>query len=205
MIRLFVFDLGNVIVPFEHRQIVVKLLKTVKDKIVPSPRDFFSFMFDLEQGFVNPYEEGVISSLEFFTTIRDRYGLEIDFEQFKTIWNPIFGHNQEMNEIIQYLKGKDYPVFLLSNTNELHFAYILKNYPIIHTLDEWILSFEVGAKKPKKRIFDVVFERMDVKPEEVFYVDDIPEYVEAAKSYGFQGMVFTDASALREVIRKNGI
>ncbi|HEY3278056.1 MAG TPA: HAD family phosphatase [Syntrophorhabdaceae bacterium] len=205
MIKLFVFDLGNVIVPFEHRQIVVKLLKKVKDKIVPSPQECFSFMFDLEEGFVNPYEEGLISSIEFFSTIRDRYGLEMDFEEFKRIWNPIFAHNPEVNEIIQYLKSKDYPVFLLSNTNELHFAYIIKHFPIVHTLDEWILSFEVGAKKPKKRIFDVIFEKMDVAPQEVFYVDDIGQYVEAAKSYGFQGTVFRDAAGLWESIRRSGI
>jgi glucose-1-phosphatase len=205
MIKLFVFDLGNVIVPFEHRQIVVKLLKRVKGKIVPAPQEFFNFMFDMEKGFVNRYEEGLMSSLEFFTTIRDRYGLDLTFEEFKDIWNPIFGRNPEVNKVIDHLRGAGYPVFLLSNTNELHFTYILKNYPIIHTLDEWILSFEVGAKKPKKRIYDVVFERMDIDPGEVFYVDDIEEYVNAAKGYGFQGMVFKDARGLWEMVKAHGI
>jgi glucose-1-phosphatase len=205
MIKLFVFDLGNVIVPFENKQIVVKLLKRAKGKVVSSPHECFSHLFDMEKGLINGYEEGLISSLEFFTVIKDRYGLDITFEEFKDIWNPIFRSNPEVNEAIRYLKGKDYPVFLLSNTNELHFSHIIEHYPIVHTLDEWILSFEVGAKKPKKRIYDVIFERMDIDPSEVFYIDDVREYVDAAEGYGIQGLVFKDAGGLWDAFRKNGI
>ena len=205
MIRLFVFDLGNVILPFEHRQIIVKLLKRIRGKIIPSPHEFFSYVFDIENGLVNPYEEGIMSSLEFFTTLRDRYELDITFSEFKSIWNPIFWTDPDVDEAIRYLKQKGLPLFLLSNTNELHFAHIIKNYPIVHSFDEWILSFEVGAKKPEKRIFDVVSEKMDVESGEVFYIDDISEYVNAAKACGFQGMVFKDAEGLWEIIRQNQI
>ena len=205
MIKLFVFDLGGVIIPFEHRQIAVKLLKRSREKVIPSPHEVFSFLFDMEKGFVNRYEEGLMSSVEFFSEIRDRYALDINFEEFKAIWNPIFRSDPEVNEAIQHLKRKDYPLFLLSNTNELHFAHIIKNYPVVHLFDEWILSYEVGAKKPKKRIYDQIFERMDVKPDEVFYVDDIREYVEAARGYGIQGLVFEGAPGLWDTLKSNGI
>ena len=201
MIKLFVFDLGNVILPFEHRQIATKLLERATGTTASSPQEAFSFMFDMENGLVNQYEEGLMSSLEFFTAIKNRYGLELTFEEFKDIWNPIFRDNSRVNEAIHYLKNKGYPVFLLSNTNELHFAYIKEHYPIVYALDEWILSFEVGAKKPKKRIYDVIFERMDVNPHEVFYIDDISRYVDAAKGYGLQGMVFKDAEGLWEILQ----
>jgi HAD superfamily hydrolase (TIGR01509 family) len=63
----------------------------------------------------------------------------------------------------------------------------------------------VGAKKPKRRIYEVIFEKMDVQPGEVFYIDDIPKYVEVAKHLGIDGMVFKNAQQLWEFIRKNGI
>ena len=68
-----------------------------------------------------------------------------------------------MSRIVSCLKAKGFPLFLLSNTNELHFTYILERYPIVRIMDELILSFEVGAKKPKKRMYEAIFERMDVK------------------------------------------
>jgi putative hydrolase of the HAD superfamily len=77
----------------------------------------------------------------------------LTFEEFRGIWNPIFREDREVTDAILYLKSKGCPVFLLSNTNELHFSYIIERYPIVHVLDEWILSFEAGVKKPEKVSF----------------------------------------------------
>lgn len=205
MIKLFVFDLGNVILPFEHRQIATKLHSRSANKAALSPEYIFDVMFDFEKGLVNPYEEGLMSSLEFFYELKHRFHLDMDMEIFANIWNPIFGEAPEVNEAILYLKEKGYPLFLLSNTNELHFSYIAEKYPVIHNFDEWILSFEVGTKKPGQRIYEAIFEKMDVRPGEVFYIDDISRYVEKAKMMGIDGMVFESADQLWELIRKNGI
>ncbi|MCX5808679.1 MAG: HAD family phosphatase [Proteobacteria bacterium] len=200
MIKLFVFDLGNVILPFEHRQIATKLYEKSRDKARFASDEIFTFMFEKDNGLINDYETGQMSSEEFFGQLKERYKLDMTFEKFRDIWNPIFQENREVNDAILYLKSKGYPIFLLSNTNELHFSYIIEQYPIVHVLDEWILSFEAGVKKPEKRIYEIIFEMMDVDKDEVFYIDDIERYVEAAKKYGIQGMVFKDARGLWKAI-----
>lgn len=203
MIKLFVFDLGNVILPFEHRQIAYKLHEVSRVAGRFSPDEMFRYIFDVENGLINAYEEGLMSSPDFFVKLKERYKLEVDFEEFKDIWNPIFRENPEVNDIILYLKGKGYPLFLLSNTNELHFTYITELYPIVHSMDEWILSFEIGAKKPKQRIYDEIFKRMDVERSEVLYIDDIERYAETAKGFGLQAMVFKSSGDLWKVIKEN--
>jgi putative hydrolase of the HAD superfamily len=195
MTKLFVFDLGNVILPFDNRQIAEKLHARSVMKGV-SPADIFSYLFDLRCGSINGYEEGLSSSMEFFLDVRDRYKLRLEFEEFREIWNNIFRENFEVNEIIVYLKARCVPLFLLSNTNELHFTHIIERYPIVHLMDEWILSFEVGAKKPKKRIYDAIFEKTDVRRDQVFYIDDVEEYVERARGMGMKGLVFREAEDL---------
>lgn len=203
MIKLFVFDLGNVILPFEHRQIAHKLHEVSRVAGRFSPDEIFRYMFDMENGLINPYEEGLMSSTDFFIRLKERYKLEIDFEEFKEIWNPIFREDREVNDTIFYLKNKGYPLFLLSNTNELHFTYITELCPIVHSMDEWILSFEVGAKKPKQRIYDEIFKRTDVERGDVLYIDDIKRYVEAAQGFGMQGVVFKNVDDLWKVIKEN--
>ena len=205
MIDLFVFDLGKVILPFEHRQIATKLWHKSANKERLSEHDIFEDLFDMENGAINRYEEGLSTSEEFFLQMRKRYALALEFEEFSDIWNNIFWESPEVNEIILYLKAKGYPIFLLSNTNELHFSYIIGRFPIIHALDEWILSFEVGAKKPAKRIYDAIFEKTDVDRAKVLYIDDIDAYVSAARSYGISGLVYKSPDDLRNVLRKNNI
>lgn len=205
MIKLFVFDLGNVILPFEHHQIADKLYETsvVKDRWTPG--DIFRFLFDLEKGLVNDYETGRMSTNEFFQKLKQKYRLEMELEEFKEIWNDIFNEDPEVSRIILYLKDRGYPIFLLSNTNELHFSYIMERFPIIHHFDEWILSFEVGIKKPHRGIYDMIFEKRAIERHEVFYIDDVPEYVRAAAGYGIPGIVFREASDIWKVINENCI
>jgi putative hydrolase of the HAD superfamily len=205
MVKLFVFDLGNVILPFEHRQIAQKLHEVSRVAGRFPPDEIFRYMFDMENGLINAYEEGSMTSLDFFMRLKERYKLDIDFEEFKDIWNPIFREDPEVNDIIIYLKNRGYPLFLLSNTNELHFTYITELYPIVHLMDEWILSFEIGAKKPKQRIYDEIFKRTDVKRNEVLFIDDIKRFVEVAKDFGLQTTVFKNAGDLWKVIKENFI
>jgi glucose-1-phosphatase len=205
MTRLFVFDIGKVILPFEHHQIAGKLARKSRDGARAVPDAVFSVIFARFEGLINDYEKGFMSSHEFFCTLKDRFGLELDFEEFSEIWNDIFWEDPAVNAVIHYLKERGYPLFLLSNTCELHFSHIISRYPIVHDFDEWILSFEVGAKKPERRIFEAIFERTDVAPSEVFYIDDIPDFVEAARSIGIDGMVFAGAEGLWQALRERGI
>ncbi|HOF56818.1 MAG TPA: HAD family phosphatase [Syntrophorhabdaceae bacterium] len=196
MIKLIVFDLGNVILPFEHRQIAKKLHEKSAYRSDFNAEEVFSFMFETHKGLINEFETGQISSEEFFGLLKDRYKLNLTFEGFKDIWNPIFTENLKVNEAILYLKSKGYPLFILSNTNELHFSYIIEKYPIVHEMGEWILSFEIGVKKPDAGIYKMIFEKMDVAGNEVFYIDDIEQYVDTARALGIKGMVFKNADQL---------
>lgn len=205
MIKLFVFDLGNVILPFENRVIADKLHGRSALRDLYTPSDIFEYLFDLEHGSINGFEEGSSSSLEFFADLKDRYELDLGFDEFKDIWNNIFTENAEVGEIISCLKAQGFPLFLLSNTNELHFAHILERYPIVRLMDELILSHEVRAKKPKKRMYDAIFERTDAKADEIFYIDDVAHYVERARGMGIRGLVFKEASDLRDALEAEGI
>ena len=144
-----------------------------------------------------------MTTTEFIDRIRYKYKLDVEPDEFEDIWNNIFEEDPAVSQIIMYLKNKGYPIYLLSNTNEMHFSYIMERYPIIHHLDEWILSFEAGAKKPDRRIYDMIFEKRALERHEVLYIDDIPEYIRAAADYGIPGIVFKEASDIWKVIDEN--
>lgn len=196
-IEVILFDLGNVILPFNHYQIAEKLSRYSQKKEFQNPQNIFSYLFDLQNGSINGYEVGGVSSEEFFHTLKKFLSLSISFGEFTPIWNDIFREDQEVSEIVRLWKGKK-RIGLVSNTNPLHFDYVLSKFPIMKTFDKWILSHEVGFKKPAVEIFKKAMEWASVEPEKIVMIDDIKKNVEVAVSLGMEGIHFVSAQPLKE-------
>jgi putative hydrolase of the HAD superfamily len=196
-IEVILFDLGNVILPFNHYQIAEKLSRFSQKKEFQDPQRVFSYFFDFAKGAVNGYETGKVSSFEFFNFLKERFDLQISFEKFIPIWNDIFIEDHEVSEIILSLKGK-WKLGLLSNTNPLHFDYILSKFPIVRAFEKWILSHEVGFKKPDVEIFQRAMKWASVEPEKILLIDDMKKHVEVAVSLEMQGIHFISAPRLKK-------
>jgi FMN phosphatase YigB (HAD superfamily) len=189
------------VLPFNNYQIAEKLARFSERKEWSDPPRIFSYLFDRQEGAVNDYEIGKMSSIEFFNQVRERFRLIMTFDAFVPIWNEIFTENHEVSELIRSFKGKK-KLGLLSNTNPLHFDYAVSTYPVLRLFDQWILSHEVGFKKPAVEIFLKAMEWASVPPTEVLFIDDIKEHVEAAALLGMWAIHFTSAQQLvRELTR----
>jgi glucose-1-phosphatase len=200
-IEVILYDLGNVILPFHHYQIAEKLVPFSGKKEFQDPRKIFSCLFDFESGMINRYEEGKISSLQFFLSLKESFDLSLSFEAFVPIWNDIFIENPEVSEMILHQKGK-WKLGLLSNTNLLHFDHILSTFPIVQAFDHWILSHEVGFKKPAVKIFRQAMEWAGVEPEKILFIDDMEKNIDVALSLGIQAIHFISAPQLKEELSK---
>ena len=196
-IEVILFDLGNVILPFNNYQIAEKLSLLSQRKEFQDPQKIFSYLFDLEKGVINDFDRGRVSPSDFFQSIKKYLNLSISFETFIPIWTDIFIENKEVSEIIRSLKER-WRLGLLSNTDPLHFSYILSKFPIMSTFDKFILSYEVGVKKPDVRIFQKAIEWASVQPEKILFIDDTKGHVDAALSLGMQGIHFISAEQLKE-------
>ncbi len=193
------FDLGNVILPFNHYQIAERLSLYVKEKQLQSSPMIFSYLFDLKKGKINEFDTGKISPQEFFQSIKKDLGLSLSYDEFIPIWNDIFMEDPEVSKMIQSLK-KRWRLGLLSNTDPLHVDYILSKFPILKAFEKRIFSYEVGFKKPAVEIFQKAIEWASVKPQKILFIDDIKEHIEVAVSLGMQGIHFVSAKQLRETL-----
>ncbi|MBI5096154.1 MAG: HAD family phosphatase [Nitrospirae bacterium] len=191
MIRLIIFDLGKVILDFSHFEIAEGLSRYSKDKRYQGPGNMMEDMFLNGTGVIARYDEGKMTSEEFFSSIKEIFDLNISFLQFKRIWTEIFTENKGVSDLIERLK-KDFPLFLLSNTNELHFNYIKERFPLVHKFDRWVLSYETGLSKPDPEIYRLALSQAGVKAEEAIFIDDISGHVRGAQSVGIHAVEFID-------------
>jgi len=93
---------------------------------------------------------------------------------------------------------KKYELYLLSNTDSIHQKYGWQKYDFLKHFDKLILSHEVGAVKPEKMIYLAVEETSGYPSKEHIFIDDVEEYVNAAKSLGWDGIHFKDYNSLVE-------
>jgi glucose-1-phosphatase len=199
-IEVILFDLGNVILPFNHFQIAERLSQFSRRREFQDPKKIFSYLFDLQEGAINGFDLGKVPPREFFQAIKERLDLSVSFDEFVSIWCNIFVEDREVTRIILSLKRK-WRLGLLSNTDPLHFNYIFSKFPVMRAFDKWILSYEVGFKKPAVQIFQKAMEWASVKAEKILYIDDTKEYVKVAASLGIQSIHFISASQLKEELR----
>src|SRR5512139_3741371 len=100
-IEVVLFDLGNVILPFNHYQIAEKLARFSERKELSDPPRIFSYLFGRKEGAVNDYEIGKVSSIEFFKQVKERFKLIMTFDAFVPIWNEIFAENHDVSKLIR--------------------------------------------------------------------------------------------------------
>ncbi len=73
--------------------------------------------------------------------------------------------------------------------------------------DVLVISGDVGMRKPERRIYELTVERMELAPEEILFVDDLPRNVEVARELGMQVVHHDgdDAEVAAQVSRRLGI
>jgi len=183
MIKKCVFDLGGVILNFDHTIITKKLSK------ISGLQESEIFEFIFKSGLEKDYDTGKISSQYFYEKIIIFLKVKLNYEDFFSIWNKIFFDKYEINEFIQNIYQK-YDIYLLSNTNEEHFNYCLKQFPILKNFKKHFLSYEIGCRKPDKRIFLYMIDELNVLPNEILFIDDIEENIISAKEIGIKTIHF---------------
>ncbi len=192
---LVMCDLGNVLVNFDHRIAVKKILSCTPKK----EEDIYDLFFD--SGLTELYEEGKISYDEFFNRVRTTLDLKVDKDAFRLIWNDIFFEvplNLKMHDFLKGIKEK-YKLVMISNLNESHFAFLEKKMSIFKIFHKLVLSYEAGCRKPCPDIYKKALEFGNTIPSRAFYIDDRHDLIEAASRLGINGVVFDGETALRKI------
>ncbi len=193
------FDLGNVLVKVDH----LRFCRGLAPLVGLSPQEVYAQIFatDLEPRF----DTGRLSPGEFFRLIKAKLRVSLPYPQFCTLWTEIFDPMDSIEEILNHLQPR-YPLYLLSNTNTLHFQYIQKRFPhILQYFNAFILSFIVGSRKPEAGIFQTLIREIGRPPAQILFIDDKEEFVAAARSHGLAAWLFVSSRDFKERLTDAGL
>jgi len=197
-IKAVIFDLGRVIVPFDFNRGYVRLAPLCGIPAAEIPGRIAL------TGLVERFESGEIAPRDFVRKLSKHLNLDTSYENFCEIWSSIFLPYTLIPEAMIEGIARNYRLVLLSNTNAIHFEMLRENYPLLRHFHALVLSYEVGAMKPLPWIYRRAIEAAGCFPEECFFTDDIPAYVEGARAQGIDAVRFESAAQIEKELRKRG-
>lgn len=198
-LKTIIFDLGNVIIPFDFRRgyRAMEAHTAVPAAEIPDRIR--------ETGWVPELESGRIEPRDFVERINGLLGASLSYEAFREIWSSIFLPDTLVpTELVVELRKK-YRMLVLSNTNAIHIEMVRETYPILGHFDHLVLSHEVKAMKPEPAIYQAALANAEARPEECFFTDDIAAYVEGARTMGIQAEQFLGYEKLLGDLRARGV
>ncbi len=142
MVKAVIFDLGNVIVPFDFKRGYARMEGRCAYAAAEIPGRLRST--DL----VTRFERGLIEPREFVRELAAVLELNTTYEEFCELWTSIFMPETLLPEALLERIAARRRLMLLSNTNAIHFAMLERSYPLLRHFHDRVLSYRVGALKP---------------------------------------------------------
>lgn len=130
----------------------------------------------------------------------------IDRQQILEAWNELLlDYRKESLQYLSSLKNK-YRLFLLSNTNCLHYRQFTAVFPstpdhpcLESYFEKSYYSHKIGMRKPDTEIYDFVLRDAGLIPEETLFIDDTLPNLETARTFGLQTLLLSPGMRIEEL------
>jgi 2-haloacid dehalogenase len=192
-----VFDLGGVLIDWNPRYLYRKLFQHEADM-----EDFLANVctaqWNLQQDAGRSFAEGSAA-------------LKLEHPDKSDLIDAWFGRFDEMMagpiagtvDILAELREREVPVYALSNWSAETFPFAQRRFEFLQWFRAISLSGQVGLVKPDLRIFKYFCEKFDLRPEQILYIDDLQQNVEAAGTIGMHAIRFNDPASLRQELMRH--
>ncbi len=194
------FDLGKVLIEFDHERAVRQLAEISGCPAGPIRAAL------LESEWPKDYERGIMNTPEFCHRLRETIGPGIPDPDICRAISDIFCINRDIVPLLGALRQRGIPMGLLSNTFDAHWNFLTrKPFAILNLFPVQALSFQLGAIKPEPQIFQRAGEMAGVPPHQIFFTDDLPANIEGACQAGWDAVLFSGVDSLRTALEERGV
>ena len=186
-IKNIIFDLGGVILDIDENIVYKELEKMGVDVLqLAHSKEFREVM--------SKFDTGVYTAPTFRRKMKALVGQEkMTDQKFDAIWNAmLLDIPRERIEAIEQVR-QHYKIFLMSNTNEIHYDLYIRDLQLRFGYNEFdalfnkaYLSFDIHLEKPDPRFFELILDHEGLVPEETLFIDDTETNIKAAQGLGIR-------------------
>jgi len=205
MIRNIIFDLGGVLIDIDFDR-AINAFKEMGfsgfDK---------SFNKDFQVELFNNIDKGKTSTNELRDFIRRAVKKNLSDYDIDNAWNKILiGFPKERMQLLEKI-SENYRIFLLSNTNEIHYeSYnntIKKEFgknSVSDYFEKAYYSHLIGLRKPDKEIFELVLNDNKLIPQETLFIDDSEYNITTPQTLGIKTLLLEKGKEIKDYFDERG-
>lgn len=199
-IKNIIFDFGGVVLDIDPQLTINEFIALgLKDVTKLSSKDF---ILDI----VSKFERGIYTPEIFRTRLRDFLQLKATDQQIDDAWNALlYDIPKERIKVIEDSK-ENYQIFLLSNSNEIHYDLYIRDLQLRFGYQEFdalfdkaYFSFDLHLSKPNPEVYEFVMNQHDLVPEKTLFIDDNEDNVAAARTLGLKTYLLQKPERLRDI------
>lgn len=188
-IKNIIFDFGGVILNIDYKLTEIAFAKL-------GLTDFAGiYSQSTQKELFDVFEKGLISPADFRKEVKKYINKETSDTQINDAWNAmLLDLPEERITLLDKLK-KTHRIFLLSNTNEIHFtafsSYMKEKFKrdiFSEVFEKYYVSHKVKMRKPDADIFELVVRENRLRKEETLFIDDSMQHIEGAKKVGLNAI-----------------
>lgn len=119
----------------------------------------------------------------------DPHTRDIPFDRLRLAWQDIFSPLSGSQDAVRQLKQR-HEIWIMSDTEPLHFAFLIDRFPVLRSHDRYFLSFEHGYLKRSPDAFHYIIDQSGRDVSEFLLIDDRQVNTRACSQAGIAAMLF---------------
>lgn len=198
VIRAFLFDIGNVLVRFDFS----RATKALSARGSQPPEQVAKII----QALIPVLETGHLTTADFLHRVIEETGFVGTQDEAREAYCDIFFPHEPTWLLVERL-AQHYPLYLFSNTSELHHRFLFDHYPVFSRFRDGVFSWLAGCMKPDAAFYQKGIDLIGESPESIFYLDDAAANIEAGRVAGLQTHQYDPAQhdKLETALRSAGV
>lgn len=200
-IRQVIFDFGNVLIYWKPEMAMVSRYghESIREMLDNDKSGFFD---------ANNMMDGGASCQEAQAWVHEHHGAPWDrmFAYYcENFVDSLTGPVPGARVLVQDLKAAGVGVWGLSNWGTELFPYAWEQYPILHDLDDLVVSGPIHMRKPHQDIYQYALQKFGIRAEDALFIDDKGMNVVAANQAGIRSVCLKDPYRLRTLLIESGL
>jgi epoxide hydrolase-like predicted phosphatase len=187
------------VVAFDYAGVVGEgpMSKWIRENILPGEERYLTYKEK-----AGKWDTGQMDIDEVYKALGELTGIP-----YEKVWDNFYENSKANPEVVDMIKKlrKKYKVILFSNFVGEMLNKLLDKYQIKDLFHEIIISSDHKMKKPDPEFFELLEKISGVTRDEIVFIDDKMENVEAANAFGIKTFQYIDVKQLVKDLKTTGV